>query len=62
MNDAPTASGVATLAAIIEDALSPAATIESLFTNNFSDATDQVTGGSSTTRWRVLRSAITRLM
>ena len=48
VNDAPVASGSATLAAINEDTASPAgATISSLFSGNFSDATDQVSGGSS---------------
>ncbi len=48
VNDAPVASGSATLAAINEDTAAPTgATISSLFTGNFSDSTDQVTGGSS---------------
>ena len=48
VNDAPIASGSATLAAINEDAASPpGATVSSLFSGNFSDATDQVIGGSS---------------
>ena len=48
VNDAPVASGSATLAAINEDAAAPAgATVSSLFGGNFSDATDQVSGGSS---------------
>ena len=48
VNDAPVASGGATLAAINEDAAAPAgATVSSLFSGNFSDATDQVSGGSS---------------
>jgi hypothetical protein len=48
VNDAPVASGSATLAAINEDAAAPAgATVSSLFGGNFSDATDQVAGGSS---------------
>ena len=48
VNDAPVASGSATLAAINEDTAAPAgATVSSLFSGNFSDATDQVTGGSS---------------
>jgi VCBS repeat-containing protein len=48
INDAPVTSGSATLAAINEDAASPAgATVGALFSGNFSDAADQVTGGSS---------------
>ncbi|MGA7178783.1 MAG: DUF2341 domain-containing protein [Thiobacillaceae bacterium] len=48
VNDAPMATGSATLAAINEDTVSPpGATVSSLFSANFSDATDQVTGGSS---------------
>lgn len=48
VNDAPVASGGATLAAINEDPISPpGATIASLFGGNFSDAADQVAGGSS---------------
>ena len=48
VNDSPIASGSATLAAINEDAATPAgATVTSLFSGNFSDATDQVSGGSS---------------
>jgi trimeric autotransporter adhesin len=48
VNDAPVASGSATLAAVNEDVASPpGATIASLFSANFSDATDQVSGGSS---------------
>nr|WP_283813808.1 VCBS domain-containing protein [Bradyrhizobium niftali] len=48
VNDAPIASGSATLAAINEDTATPAgATVTSLFSGNFSDATDQVSGGSS---------------
>ena len=47
VNDAPVATGSATLAAINEDAAAPAgATVSSLFSGNFSDATDQVSGGS----------------
>ncbi len=46
--DAPVASGIATLAAINEDAANPAgATVGSLFSGSFSDASDQVAGGSS---------------
>ena len=48
MNDAPVATGIATLAAIDEDAASPpGATVSVLFAGNFSDAADQVLGGSS---------------
>ena len=48
VNDAPLASGSATLAAIDEDTANPSgATVASLFNGNFSDATDQVAGGSS---------------
>jgi hypothetical protein len=47
VNDAPVASGNATLAAINEDTFTASgATINSLFTGNFSDATD--TSGAST--------------
>src|SRR6185295_15109909 len=47
-NDAPLATGIATLAAINEDAANPpGATLASLFGGNFSDATDQVSGGST---------------
>src|SRR5207248_1291589 len=48
VNDAPTAAGSATLAAVNEDTAAPAgATVSSLFSGNFSDAADQVSGGSS---------------
>ena len=53
VNDAPVASGSATLAAINEDdtlttGTTPAgSTVASLFTGNFSDAKDEVPGGSS---------------
>ena len=48
VNDAPVASGTATLAAINEDAANPpGASVDSLFAARFSDATDQVSGGSS---------------
>ena len=48
VNDAPVASGSATLAAINEDTTSPAgATVTLLFGGNFSDTTDTVSGGSS---------------
>src|SRR5262249_875607 len=48
VNDAPVATGSATLAAINEDAASPpGATVSVLFIGNFSDAADQVLGGSS---------------
>ena len=47
-NDAPVATGGATLAAINEDTANPAgATVTSLFSANFSDAADNVPGGSS---------------
>ena len=48
VNDAPVATGIATLAAIDEDTASPpGATVSVLFVGNFSDAADQVLGGSS---------------
>ena len=48
VNDAPVATGTASLAAVLEDTTDPVgATVSSLFGNNFSDAADQVTGGSS---------------
>ena len=48
VNDAPVASGSSSLAAIDEDVSSPSgATVNSLFGANFSDAADQVAGGSS---------------
>jgi VCBS repeat-containing protein len=48
VNDAPVASGSATLAAINEDTLVPVgATVSTLFTPNFSDAADAIAGGSS---------------
>jgi VCBS repeat-containing protein len=48
VNDAPVATGTATLAAIDEDTLSPPGdTISHLFAANFSDAKDAVVGGSS---------------
>ncbi len=48
VNDAPVASGSATLAAIDEDTgNSPGDTIGDLFSGNFSDATDAVTDGST---------------
>jgi len=48
VNDAPVASGGVTLGTILEDASSPGgATVASLFGGSFSDATDQVAGGSS---------------
>jgi len=48
VNDAPVASGSATLSDILEDASSPSgATVSSLFAGNFSDSTDSVSGGSS---------------
>ena len=48
VNDAPVATGTASLAAVFEDTTDPVgATVSSLFGNNYSDAADQVTGGSS---------------
>jgi large repetitive protein len=48
INDAPIATGASILAAIDEDTANPpGATIATLFAGNFSDITDQVTGGSS---------------
>ena len=48
VNDAPVATGTATLTAINEDDLNPpGASVGSLFATRFSDATDQVSGGSS---------------
>ncbi|MBD1996571.1 tandem-95 repeat protein [Leptolyngbya sp. FACHB-541] len=48
VNDAPIATGSSTLAAVNEDAASPAGdTITNLFTTKFSDITDQVTNGST---------------
>src|SRR5204862_487987 len=48
VNDAPIASGSATLAPINENTAAPSgATVTSLFNGNFSDAADQVSGGSS---------------
>ncbi|MBI1315113.1 hypothetical protein GC176_27800, partial [bacterium] len=48
VNDAPVASGSATLAAVNEDTAAPAGdTVSNLFGGNFSDATDNVSGGSS---------------
>src|SRR5205085_2620373 len=47
VNDAPVASGSATLAATNEDTAAPVgASVSSLFGGNFSDAADQVAGGS----------------
>ncbi|UBF25627.1 tandem-95 repeat protein [Kovacikia minuta CCNUW1] len=47
-NDAPVAVGNATLAAVNEDTLAPGgATVSSLFAGTFSDAADQVTGGTN---------------
>jgi hypothetical protein len=47
-NDAPVASGSATLSAINEDTTNPpGAAVSSLFTGNYSDAKDQVIGGSN---------------
>ena len=49
VNDAPTRTAAsASLAAVAEDTANPpGATVSSLFTSAFSDATDQVSGGSS---------------
>jgi hypothetical protein len=48
VNDAPVATGTATLAPVPEDTPNPSgATVSDLFASHFSDATDQVTGGSS---------------
>ncbi|MFI3196651.1 MAG: Ig-like domain-containing protein, partial [Methylococcaceae bacterium] len=48
VNDAPVASGSATLSAIDEDTSSPSgATVDSLFSSNFSDSTDAISNGSS---------------
>src|SRR5205814_157465 len=49
VNDAPVATGSATLAAVNEDVgtAAPGALVSTLFSGNFSDATDQVAGGSS---------------
>ncbi|MGI9213676.1 MAG: VCBS domain-containing protein, partial [Methylococcaceae bacterium] len=48
VNDAPIASGSATLSAIAEDTTNPpGATVSSLFAGNFSDSTDAVSNGSS---------------
>jgi hypothetical protein len=48
INDAPIATSFTTLTAIDEDTANPpGATVATLFTGNFSDSADQVTGGSS---------------
>jgi hypothetical protein len=48
VNDAPVASGSATLAAILEDTAQPTgASVASLFTTTFSDVTDSILGGST---------------
>lgn len=48
VNDAPVATGSATLAAIDEDTTNPAgATVSSLFASHFSDSADNVAGGST---------------
>ncbi|MFN6102454.1 MAG: hypothetical protein ACK423_12015, partial [Burkholderiales bacterium] len=48
VNDAPVASGSATLAAVAEDTTSPAgALVSTLFASSFSDTADAVTNGSS---------------
>ncbi|MBL1210500.1 MAG: hypothetical protein FWJ34_12635, partial [Geminocystis sp. GBBB08] len=48
VNDAPIATGASVLTAVNEDSTNPTgATVTTLFNGNFSDSTDQVTGGSS---------------
>ncbi|WP_448203752.1 beta strand repeat-containing protein, partial [Azospirillum sp. sgz302134] len=47
VNDAPVASGSATLASVSEDATPAGATVASLFAANFSDVADAVSGGSN---------------
>ena len=48
VNDAPVATGSATLSAVNEDTASPPGdTVSNLFTARFSDSTDTVSGGSS---------------
>jgi hypothetical protein len=48
VNDAPIASGEATLPPVRQDnGNPPGGTVENLFTQHFDDSTDQVTGGSS---------------
>jgi hypothetical protein len=48
VNDAPIASGAATLASISEDSTNPAGdTVSNLFSARFNDSADQVTGGTS---------------
>jgi len=48
VNDAPVATGSASLTAILEDTANPpGATVQSLFSGNFDDSIDTVTGGSS---------------
>lgn len=48
VNDAPIATGSSVLTAVNEDTTSPAgASVTTLFSGNFSDSTDLVTGGSS---------------
>ncbi|MFN5271906.1 MAG: DUF4347 domain-containing protein, partial [Planctomycetota bacterium] len=48
INDAPVATGSASLTAILEDTANPpGATVQSLFSGNFDDSIDTVTGGSS---------------
>ncbi|NJN85325.1 MAG: tandem-95 repeat protein [Leptolyngbyaceae cyanobacterium SL_7_1] len=48
VNDAPVATGTASLSAISEDTTNPpGATVSSLFGGNFSDTTDQISGGST---------------
>jgi hypothetical protein len=48
VNDAPIASGAASLASISEDSTTPAGdTVSNLFSARFNDSADQVTGGTS---------------
>jgi hypothetical protein len=48
VNDAPVATGAATLAAVNEDSTNPAgATVSALYAGNFDDSADNVAGGSS---------------
>ena len=63
VNDAPVASGSATLGTIDEDTASPAgATVNSLFGGNFSDTADQVLAVPARIHSRASRSAATRRM
>ena len=45
LNDAPVASGAASLAALAEDATAPGATVSSLFNSNFADTDGDSIGG-----------------